>query len=293
MTQFKGHRTQNSSIWTNYSMDDHVDLMLIRENCPWSTQAECRRFLVARKGNVNTAIDQLLKYHNWLRDHDIDMPTRTPTEEETHSESSLHPDTNDLDVWNAAVIDTWLLPIYNPLLKTIQLLPRISRFHCNHGRELRTKDGQRLAHFFPAQLDWKLASIEIYTAAIALYLFKNLNRYSAEKIVILLDVRAGHGWKNPTPIDCMPFIKYLTRVLEQNFPERLSLCIIYPLPWGTESLWKLVRQFIDPVTANKIQIISGPATRDSPPPNRSLALYIDDSTLVRLEENRTSSFKNR
>ena len=274
------------------AMDDeyHDHDAILREKCPWSTPSERRRFLVARKANANAAVEQLLQHKNWLLDHDLIIETN-PTEEQTHLDSSLIPGTEDLDLWNTAVVDVWLLPLYNPA-KTIniQLLPRIARFHCNGGYELRTKDGQRILQFFPAQLDWSLASIQIYTAVIALYMYKHLDRHSDETIFILIDVRAGHGWKNPPAFDCIPFIKYLAKILEQNFPERLGACILYPLPWGTESLWKLIRHFIDPVTSNKIRIISGPASRDSPPPNISLGLYVDDATLVRLEENRISSF---
>jgi len=266
--------------------DGYFDSIVLREQCPWSTPAERCRFLAA-KGNENAAVDQLLKYHSWLCDHEIDT-TVTPIEH-SHSGCSSHSQTNDSDSWHTAVVDTNRFSIYSHC-NNIQRLPRIGRSHCNSCRELRTRDEQRIFQFFPAQLDQELASIEVYTSTIALYLFRKLNRYSLEKIVVLVDVRAGHGWKNPSPYDCIPFIKYLSRTFEQIFPERLSLCIIYPLPWGSEFLWTLIRRFIDPASANKIVIISGSASRNAPPPNLSLSSYIDDETLERLEHNRTSSF---
>jgi hypothetical protein len=265
-------------------MDSGSADSILKENFPWSTPAERKRFLKARKGNVQAAVDQLWLHQKWLIAHDLMNSDGVDSD-------VLNSDMCDLDLWNGAVVDTWLIPLYNPS-KTMKgvLLPRIIRQHCTHEKKLKTKDGKRIIQCLPAQIDWSLASIDTYTAALALYLYKMLDRYSEEKIVLLIDVRAGWGWKNPPAWDFVSFVKNLTKVLERNFPERLDMCIVYPLPWGMESIWKLVRPFIDRDTANKIRLISGPASRISPPPNDTLAIYMDDDTLMRLEENRTSSF---
>jgi hypothetical protein len=78
--------------------------------------------------------------------------------------------------------------------------------------------------------------------------------------------------------------------LERNFPERLSKCILYPLPSAATILWKMVRIFLDPNTASKIVIIGGGAGIDDKVSCKKFDKILDKSVHTRMEEIRRESF---
>jgi len=49
------------------------------------------------------------------------------------------------------------------------------------------------------------------------------------------------------------FIKHIASYFQDNFPERMYTCIIYPSGFLFYGLWNIVKWFLDPVTANKVQ----------------------------------------
>jgi hypothetical protein len=111
-----------------------------------------------------------------------------------------------------------------------------------------------------------------------------------EKIVVSVDIRAGSGWPNPHVKKIVPFIKNVVSLLERNFPERLSKCILYPLPSAATILWKMVRIFLDPNTASKIVIIGGGAGIDDKVSCKKFDKILDKSVHTRMEEIRRESF---
>merc|ERR1712038_386100 len=140
-------------------------------------------------------------------------------------------------------------------------MPQLAHMVTEIGSEtyLKDKRGDRILQLLPAQIDMKEVDDITYALAIAFYIDKKLSRNSLEKIVVSIDVRAGSGWANPPAKKIIPFIKTVVGILERNFPERLSRCILYPLPRAATVLWKMVKIFLDPFTAEKIVVIGGGA----------------------------------
>jgi hypothetical protein len=56
------------------------------------------------------------------------------------------------------------------------------------------------------------------------------------------------------------------------------------------SLWKFIKFFLDPSTANKVVVIGGSANKDSPLVTKRFEKYITADTLEIMEKNRASSF---
>ena len=152
----------------------------------------------------------------------------------------------------------------------------------------------RILHLLPAQLDLSIASAEDYVFCIACYLEQKLNRHSMEKLIIVIDLRGGYGWSNPTPYALLPFIKQVVGCLEQNFPERLIRSIVFPMPTAAYMIWNMVKKLhiLDPNTTEKIVLVPGNANRDSLPPYKKMEKLsgIPKDTIDYMETKRCSSF---
>ena len=68
------------------------------------------------------------------------------------------------------------------------------------------------------------------------------------KFTVLIN-RINSGKKNFDP----DLSKALSGVFQDNFPERLHQCVIYPTGFVFYSMWKLVSIFLDPVTKQKMK----------------------------------------
>ena len=152
------------------------------------------------------------------------------------------------------------------------------------------RDGNRILQLLPAQMDLSVASDATFALCIALYLERKLGRDSDEKMTVVIDVRGGDGWANPSPNKLVPFVKRVSACLEQNFPERLSKSVLFPMPVAATFLWRVVRVFLDPNTAEKIAVVRGSAGNDDKPPYRLMEKHVDRGVLERMEELRCASF---
>jgi len=68
------------------------------------------------------------------------------------------------------------------------------------------------------------------------------------KATILID-RVGAGTSNQD----MEFVRHAAALFQNNYPERLHRAIVYPSGIVFYSIWALVKLFLDPVTAQKVQ----------------------------------------
>jgi hypothetical protein len=152
----------------------------------------------------------------------------------------------------------------------------------------------RILHLLPAQLDLSIASAEDYVFCIACYLEQQLNRHSLEKLIIVIDLRGGYGWSNPTPYALIPFIKQAIGCLEQNFPERLIRSIVFPMPTAAYMIWNMIKKLhiLDPNTTEKIVLVPGNANKDSLPPYKKMEKLsgIPKDVIDYMETKRCSSF---
>ena len=75
------------------------------------------------------------------------------------------------------------------------------------------------------------------------------------KLTVLYDRVDADKASGSTDLDAL---KLIAPILQNNFPERLHMLVVYPTSWVTRSLWSVIRSFLDPVTAAKFQFVSSP-----------------------------------
>ena len=264
------------------SLDDTVALEdALATLCPSSTAAERKRFLRARNGNLPAATKMLRHYLQWHQKNiDIAMENNI-----TRPVS----DDGDMDMWNEAcqVAMTATGETGNGPL------PRVIRTHLqstNPSKPLVDKDGYRLVQIMPAQMDMTLAKSSTYALAVALYLNRQLDREAEERIVVCMDVRAGKGWPNTHAVRLVPFMKQTTTLLLSLFPERLHRCLLYPVPQSFTWMWNRIAKVVDPLTREKIMLLSGPSKIMSPPPFEKMYKCMGKDAAQQLEHARVTAF---
>eukprot|EP00980_Cylindrotheca_fusiformis_P021180 scaffold8136_cov127-Cylindrotheca_fusiformis.AAC.20 len=170
-------------------------------------------------------------------------------------------------------------------------LDQVIFFHRSEdGKTIQDKTDRRIIHVLPARINRRVAAAPIWANAFAFYLDRYFDRNSLETVTILLDVRAGQGWPNPPAITMVNFIRTVTKVLESNFPERVSKLIIFPVPRLAQGVFNTIKVLFQSSTSSKIVLVSGPASVDSPAPKEAIQTHIDGEVLDLTEEARLSSF---
>jgi hypothetical protein len=299
----------NASKYANVPDEDLDDIQKLEKHCPSGTDAERHRFLKAKGGNYDLALEQLKAYLEWREDYDLDhshitispslelMATKSSDEDwyscassdgtldeidwTYASDKALTYDDMDVDGHNDNVSDS--LPNMLPQLARILTIPGSDDY-------LRDHDGNRILHLMPAQIDPSLASDDTFALSIAFYLESKLGRNSMEKLSVVLDVRAGRGWANPKAVKLVPFIRKITSILDRNFPERLTMLVLFPLPRAAAVLWKMIKLFLDPNTASKVAVVAGPAATDSPAPYKQMEKLMEREIIDRMEAIRFAAF---
>ena len=254
------------------------DLHSLESLQPESTLAERKRFLKARKNVVKAASAQLGTYLEWRETNRI---------EEFFSSTF----TNDEADWaNAARGAMEITNSSGGHIHQGKLLPRIvSVFEDEQTDLVVCNNGARVVHVLPCQLDSTLAAPSTYALAVAMYLDRKLDRKFTEKVTVVIDIRSGTGWSNPSSVAIVPFIKLVVGLLNTYFPERLSRCILYPLPYTATLLFNQAKNYLDPDTAAKIQVCSGAGSTNSPIPKEVFS-FIDKPAMSYMEERRKSFF---
>lgn len=283
----------------NYSeLPDDVlsDVQKLEKYCPLATAEERQRFLLAKEGNYELALEQLKQYLNWRQKYDLDTLLHSPPTMPSHDDDDWHScASNDgrideldwryasdkaLSYYNA---DESSKPVVLPQLAFMLTLP-------GSDEHVRDVNGNRILLLLPAQMDPNMADDETFTLCIAFYLERKLGRSTMEKMAVSIDVRGGKGWHNPKPGTLIPFVKKVTKCLERNFPERMAKSIVYPMPRVAAVLWNVIKKFLDENTRAKIAVVGGDASTDAKPPYKKLEAYVEREILERMETVRLESF---
>ena len=204
--------------WLPDAQYSQIDLRSLEDLQPESTLAERRRFLKARKGVIKAASAQLGSYLAWRSQNKID---------------EFFPSTFTTDKEDWALAARGALEIANTSRKSPdreKMLPRIVSVYGGNDGLVLCKNGARIVHVLPSQLDTSIAPATTYALALAMYLDRKLDRDHTEKVTVVIDIRSGKGWPNPSSVSLVPFIKLVVGSLNSYFPERLSRCILFPLP---------------------------------------------------------------
>lgn len=252
------------------SQDDDP-LQQLYAQVPQATLSECQRFYKARAGKIPLAVNMLRKYIQWHKQH-----TSLPT--------TITGNKNTQQRWEESVRRA--LSICNEEIKgTINTLPQVATLP-----KALDVEGKRIVHIVPGKIDERLASLKVYSYAIAIYIDLLLDRNSEEKITVAIDVRGGVGWRSLHATKLVPFIQHTSTLLLAMFPERLHRAIVYPIPPTFAWVWRIVQRCIDPLTRDKICLLEGPATIDSPPPKQFMERYLGTEVVEMLEGDRIASF---
>lgn len=278
--------------YEDYDLDEE-SLDGMKHELPKSTAAERRRFLIDKDGDTKEAIEALQSYLEWRQTYvNIETKMRQQQTEEYLRQHETSTNDQDLRAWNLAS----LIAAKANQESLDEPLPRIIRtFQCDGGEcdEYTDKCGNVIIKLCPGQIDKRLVSnVKTYSLALALYLDHKLDRSDAHQTVTLIvDVRGGKGWPNPSPRTLLPFLKHSVRLLLDMFPERLYQAIIFPIPGSFRWIWKLVERMMDPETADRCHIVSGEARISSKPPTDDLSEYMSRDSVDIMEQERLKSFK--
>ena len=128
------------------------------------------------------------------------------------------------------------------------------------------RDGTRVVSQMCCMIDMKFGSADEYVMALAQFLFDLLDDDSDEKLTVLIDTRPLSGAPNVPILKLLPLIQQMSKTLSHQSPERPENLVVYPVPWALSFIWGLVRPFLPPKTADKIQLQGGPSAGDSPCP---------------------------
>ena len=249
-------------------------------NVPTATIQERQRFYVGTKGDLRSAINKLQEYVEWKSKH--------KTLEWEIRSSVVLTGNKDIDDWRIAVAAA--AKSRGEAVDVVKV-PQMGTTHTmKNGEPMRDQEGNRIIHIIPGRMDDRLISLRTYALASALFIDRKTDPNSLECLTVLIDVRGGVGWPNPNGAQLLPFIQSTSSLLLSLFPERLAKCYVYPMPPSFEWVWKLVHRCLDPMTAEKIGVLTGPATIHSPPPVEAMEAYLDTDVVEMLEAYRVSSF---
>ena len=254
-----------------------IDLKSLEDLQPESTLAERRRFLKARKGVIKAASAQLGSYLEWRSQNRID---------------EFFPSTFTTDEQDWALAARGAMEIANTSGKSQtheKLLPRIVSVYGGNDGLVLCRNGARIVHVLPSQLDTTIAPATTYALALAMYLDRKLDRNHTEKVTVVIDIRSGKGWPNPSSVSLVPFIKLVVGSLNSYFPERLSRCILFPLPMTATVIFNKAKAYLDPDTATKIQVCSGAGSVGSAVPSK-VNKFIDEQSIDIMEKRRIAFF---
>lgn len=289
----------------------------IGKRFPKSTPAERRRYLIARNWDVEATSLKISNYLAWRDSLKLDDITADEVSSDeldpapviagksneevngslTTSVPSPQQKQLPLHDWRwAAMVATSAsnstvtkdTSSNNPKISTV--LPQMIFAGGDHvddsillRRQMKDLNGNRIFQVMAPKLDPTMGSPLDYATALAIYMDKKLDRNSMDKICVVLDVRGKDGWANPAVTSIISSIKAISGLLNDHFPERLDRLVLFPLPTAAKFFWNVVKNFLDPDTARKIQVISGPSERDSPAPMAELSQFIDADTIKHME----------
>lgn len=276
--------------YEDYDLDE-ASLKVMRDELPDSTMAECRRFLIDKDGETREAIEALQSYLEWRQKYaDIEAKLEAEREEEPQEDNLKlgAGGDSDLVLWNKAVA----IALHANDEPSGQALPRVVRTFQSAGEEYTDDGGHVIIKLTPGQIDRNLVNdVKSYSLAIAIYLDRKMDRNDAhDTVTLLIDVRGGKGWPNPTPKTLMPFLKHTIHLLLDMMPERLHHAIVFPIPGAFRWIWSVVQRGMDPETVDRCRLVSGAARISSEPPTGELSEYMSRDLVEFMEDERLATF---
>jgi len=249
---------------------------ILKERFPTITPMERKRFSKGRA--MDRICTKLEGYVEWREKNQLDSKS-----------FKNHPEfKSDHEVWQFAANHT--SKHYDEgEVKMSPNFPRIARF--GGEEDLRASDGKRIVQVLPALIDKDLAPLDFYALTFAVYVELKFGRDTDEQIHVLVDARTGEGWPNVPAMNLIPFVKSLVRYLEDNMPERMFRCVLYPLKNAAKPIWGIFKSFLNPKVVKKIVIYWGPATPESPVPKEMTNETYSADFVKAIESQRTAEIQ--
>lgn len=262
----------NNTTSTVNSNDEELEVEEVLSTLfPTMTEMEIKRF--SRNRSLEKARKKSTAYMKWRKLYDLDNPS-------FRKNAKL---SSDWDIWNAAAVHA--ARKFDGYVKIKSGLPRIVRF--GEVNDLLAADGRRMVQVYPGMIDGDVAPLEFYALCFAIYIDLKLDRKSDETVHVLIDTRHGKGWTNAPAMSLIPFVKSLVKNLEENMPERMFSCILYPLRPACKPIWTVFKGFLHQKVVDKIRIYWGPATPDSPIPKEMVNKAFTKNVVESIEQCRT------
>ena len=150
------------------------------------------------------------------------------------------------------------------------LLQFIFLHESEDGKPIKDKHGNSILHVMPAMINRKVGSAELYGLAVSLYLDRQFDRNSDEKMTVMLDSRGGEGWPNPSFVLMANFVRKLSHIVQANNPHRFQTFLIAPVPWFALSVWNAIKRVFRYGIMDTFVLIKGPGGKDVPLPRETL-----------------------
>lgn len=141
----------------------------------------------------------------------------------------------------------------------------------------RARDGSPALLVQAARYDPELGP-EQHVLGLCHVLDKHMTPGDSTRWTLLIDARPGENWTNMPAHKMLPFIKLVTQVLPDNYPERVNKVVIYPVPAVAQGLWWVCKSFLDEKTRSKFEVISGSSSLGAPCP-KELGRYVSFAEL--------------
>mmetsp|Transcript_2206 Transcript_2206/g.3272 ORF Transcript_2206/g.3272 Transcript_2206/m.3272 type:complete len:339 (-) Transcript_2206:263-1279(-) len=225
----------------------YSDAKILHQEFPTAAYEECIRMRILR--TMKSARKNLNAYIEWRETYRLEkLISDSPTFEA------------DSQIWDYAVKHALS---FFPDVELEEKLPRYVRIigvkPSKKNANKKKNDGKgsscyrRTMYVMSGLIDVKIASLDIYALAFAMYFFLVTDRDSLEYVNVLIDNSSGEGWPNCSTSTLYPIAKKLQLHLN-HFPQRLTKFYAYPVPLAAQLLWTLCKQFLKPSVVAKINI---------------------------------------
>lgn len=183
------------------------------------------RFLRARKFNVEAAVEMYLKYLKWRTVNRIDEVIHNPPTEVRNLLLRIMPE-------NFHKFDKFGLPAY---------FVKAGKVHTDLLLKYMTSEDLVKSHIWGMEYSFQRAAESSARHG------RNIDQFI--NIVDLSGLSMYHR-------KAIAYMKGIAKMDNQYYPEALGKTYVINAPWVFPALWKLVSNWIDPVTRSKIHVLS-------------------------------------
>jgi len=121
----------------------------------------------------------------------------------------------------------------------------------------KSHDGTPVIYIAGSRLDIRKASALEYTLAATKIMDEIFSRDQLGKFTLAIDGRKWSDAPNASTTELIPIVQDLLVAMQDNFPNRLQKCILYPVPWWAMPVWAAAKMFMTPKTVKKITVFGG------------------------------------